>query len=95
MKPIRITFYNYNSVEIIAQNITYQKKEYFKEVKKIYNDDGFYHIIYKQVKRISKKQCIEWIKGNLLSVGGGDFVDYNYTDEDYKLAQELIEKYNL
>jgi len=107
MKPIRITFRGYAIVEMIAQGIFYDRDKFFEKVKdengepiKIYEDpdypeDSKYDYIYKQVKRISKKQCIEWIRGSLLAVGGGDAVDFNFQDMDYKLAEELIKKYNL
>jgi hypothetical protein len=107
LKPIRITFYHYAIVEMIAQKIFYYTEDFFEKVKdengepiKIYDDpdypeDSKYDYKYKQVKRISKKQCIEWIRGGLGCYGAGDAVDFTFQDKDYKLAQELIEKYNL
>tara|TARA_R100000655_G_scaffold109929_1_gene166397 strand:+ start:1670 stop:1891 length:222 start_codon:yes stop_codon:yes gene_type:complete len=73
MKPIRITFYHYHLVEMIAEGIYYNKG----------------------IKRISKKQCKEWIKGSLSCFGSGGAKDFNFSDEDYKLAEQLIKKYNL
>tara|TARA_R100000664_G_C2718987_1_gene113089 strand:- start:236 stop:517 length:282 start_codon:yes stop_codon:yes gene_type:complete len=93
MQPIRITFYHYAIVEMIAQGIFYDRDKFFEKVKD--EKGSIYDYKYKQVKRISKKQCKEWIRGSLLAVGGGDAIDFNYRDKDYKLAQELIEKYNL
>tara|TARA_R100001443_G_scaffold1056_1_gene4135 strand:- start:14616 stop:14939 length:324 start_codon:yes stop_codon:yes gene_type:complete len=107
MKPIRITFYQYAIVEIIAERIFYDRHKFFEKVKdkngepiKIYDhpedpENSMYDFVYKQVKRISKKQCIKWIKGALGSIGSGDAYDFTFLDIDYKLAEELIEKYNL
>lgn len=107
MKPIRITFRSYAIVEMIAQAIFYDRDKFFEKVKdkngepiKIYEDpdypeDSMYDYKYKQVKKISKKQCIKWIRGSLLAVGGGDAIDFSFQDRDYILAEELIKKYNL
>jgi hypothetical protein len=49
-------------------------------------------------KRITKKFCLELIRGMMAfkyyGLSNGDF-DEIYEEQDYQLAQELIEKYNL
>ena len=108
----KITFANVDTVTIISTYINSDKiyiNKYFKETKEsvennnldidsasFYDDYENRVFIYKQIRKISKKQCIEWIRDCLCLYGVQYEVnDNNCFDECRELAEQLVEKYNL